>query len=511
MKPAMSRARVFVGLILLGLLPACNQSTFEIDPLCDACIDKACHNAEAMGVMQRHLATLDAPTAAQLVSRAEAHDGCAAQLPADAVESAYAHYAVAFFASDQPYARDRALRAVQIAASELDYRPHALHYLTTHKDAVMRDQVVVDAAKTTLVPLAETKDDVFGLLATVLPKNALQPLADMEETPARNALLAPRYADFDDETLRLRLLKQYVIAEWHMQASGSTMLPQFLELDWGMYPMPDGVDQLPASLNVKSVSVKGDEAKRRGEFVRDGFADEPMREANRHMQRIDLGPWLKTADQYRISAKAEVSVWPTDVSDACLAGDEACDKTPLAVVPANLDFTYRAYVGVETGAPKRSKDATENGATSKAMSLKVCNESKCVTLWDGKVTSAKSREKIAVTQGHDFYLLADVSGARLPVAGRLMARAVAGGSWQEVATLFAAAPSIYTPSVRANIDLSQVCSDKGKCTPEFQLRPSLRMARRDPAFTRYWGDTLELGSLNVDIQNRTSFQVYKSF
>jgi hypothetical protein len=114
-----------------------------------------------------------------------------------------------------------------------------------------------------------------------------------------------------------------------------------------------------------------------------------------------------------------------------------------------------------------------------------------------------------VTQGHDFYLWADIGDAKLPVAGRLMARAMPGATWQEVATFFGYAPLHYAPAVGANIDVSSVCRNMGKCELELQLRPSLRMARRDPSIRQYWGETLDLGKISLNIMNRTPQQIYR--
>ena len=102
---------------------------------------------------------------------------------------------------------------------------------------------------------------------------------------------------------------------------------------------------------------------------------------------------------------------------------------------------------------------------------------------------------------------ANLPGVTLPVACRLMARAGEGKVWQEVATFFSYAPQMYDVPVRGDISLGALCGKLGVCRLELQLRPSLRMARRDPRITRYWGATLELGQFSFDILNQTPEQM----
>ena len=61
--------------------------------------------------------------------------------------------------------------------------------------------------------------------------------------------------------------------------------------------------------------------------------------------------------------------------------------------------------------------------------------------------------------------------------------------------------------MRGDIALGDLCGRLGLCTLELQLRPSLRMARRDPRIARYWGATLELGKVTLDMKNLTPQQM----
>ena len=496
-------------LVSMAFFMGCDHENFSKDPLCATCIARACEESgEAREELLQHFASSEAPIQAQLLSRMEAYEGCPAKLDPETVSSLYRQYGASFFATTQPYVTPRALHAVEAIHADNPNASQAAAYLTHHLEAVRQDGAVLADVESKLLPLAEARDAVFSLLTVLLPTEKLAPLVALPQTEARDAALLAHYPDFDEET-RERLLKPYILGAWHIQSSGSTALPQYLELDWGMLPMPENVVRPVASLAVKSVTVRGEEAKKRGVFVRTAFEDAPLMRPDRHKKRVDLGAWLKQADSFRITANADISLWQKDVSSDCLSGKEGCEAAALATFPVKLDMTYRAYIGVDTGAPRRSKSAEENTATTRAMQLQICNETACTDIWDGKLVAQKNRVALDVTQGHDFYLLAQVGAAQLPVAGRLMARSIPGETWREVATFFSFAPSRYAPSVRANIDASTVCRNMGKCELELQLRPSLRMARRDPEIKQYWGETLELGRITLNIMNRTPQQIYR--
>ena len=91
-----------------------------------------------------------------------------------------------------------------------------------------------------------------------------------------------------------------------------------------------------------------------------------------------------------------------------------------------------------------------------------------------------------------------------------MARTGNGKVWREIATFFSYAPQTFDVPVRSDIELGELCGKPGNCKLELQLRPSLRMARRDPRIARYWGTTLELGTISLDIQNQTPEQISAS-
>ena len=498
---------ILIMLMICGV--GCNAERFMDDPLCGACIDRACGGSvEDMGQLKTHFSAAEKSIQAQLLSRLEAYSGCSSFVEPQVISDLYARYGAAFFAVSQPYLSERAVHAVDAMRQNSAIAAHAVAYLTQHIDAFRADESAFSRLESELLPLAEENEAIFASLCRFLPPEKLSSLIALPPTLKRDAALLPHYASLDAE-VRQRLLKPYILGEWHMQSSGSTALPQYLELDWGILPLPEDVAQPMAVVHVKSVSVSGEEAKKRGVYVRTAFEDVPMMLPDRHKKRVDLGAWLKTSDTYRVAAQAEIVLWPQDVAQDCIAGEETCTAQALATFPVKFDQSYRAYIGVDTGAPRRSKSNDDNEPTTRSMILKICNAQTCTGVWDKKLVPQKARVSLDVTQGHDFYLWADIGDAKLPVAGRLMARAMPGATWQEVATFFGYAPLHYAPAVRANIDVSSVCRNMGKCELELQLRPSLRMARRDPSIRQYWGETLDLGKISLNIMNRTPQQIYR--
>lgn len=500
---------LFCFSILMICVTGCKAERFVDDPLCGPCIDRACGGSvEDMGQLKTHFSNAEKALQAQLLSRIEAYSGCSSFVEPQAISELYARYGASFFAVSQPYVSERAVHAVEAMRQDGAGASHAVAYLTQHLEAFRADESAFSRLESELLPLAEENDVIFTSLCRFLPPEKLSSLIALSPTPERDAALLPHYASLDTE-VRQRLLKPFVLGKWHMQPSGSTALPQYLEFDWGILPLPDGVSQPAAAVRIKSVSVGGEEAKKRGVYVRTAFEDAPLTRPDRHKKRVDLSAWLKTSDTFRVAAQAEIALWPQDVSPDCLAGHDTCEAQALATFPVNLDQSYRAYIGVDTGAPRRSKSNDDNAPTTRSMILKICNEQTCTGVWEKKLVPQKARIPLDVTQGHDFYLWADIGDAKIPVAGRLMARAMPGATWQEVATFFGYAPLRYAPAVRANIDVSSVCRNMGKCELELQLRPSLRMARRDPSIRQYWGETLDLGKVSLNIMNRTPQQIYR--
>ena len=181
--------------------------------------------------------------------------------------------------------------------------------------------------------------------------------------------------------------------------------------------------------------------------------------------------------------------------------------TPVLTEPVVLDKSYRVFVGVETGSPNRVKQDNDNLKTKKSVQIEICNEESCIPVWkDGNKTKDRTG-KLAVHQGQNFYMNVMPGDADLPMASRLMARTGNNATWQEIAVFFAFAPQNYHVPVRADIFLGNLCSHQGDCKLELQLRPSLRMARRDPRFSKYWGATLELGTITLDMLDQTPQQM----
>ena len=490
------------------LLPACVQdASFETDALCEPCVRRAC--SEAMPGFEAHVRGLDAGDRAQMIAQMESHAGCFDRnaWAVEFADEAYAAHGASFWASNQPYYEIRAKRAFDAVEKGDAARDAAISYLSRYHEK-WRGTAAGGEFLTWAWEHVGEDDGLFGLLVLVADEEKLEYLCGLEATEVRNAALIYRWRDLGED-VRSRALGAWIYASWSMQSSGSSQLPQYLSLDWRKRPFPEGVPDFVSTLEVESIKIQNSEVRRGDWQAVSEFSWPMLREANTRHGRVDLQPWLTSADSYRISARATMKIWPADVPDdvaACQGKEGAC-VAPALEVPVVLDRTYRVFVGVETGAPHREKNDGVNKAAGKHLSLELCNAETCLPLWaDGKKTGDR-KTALSVRQGQDFYILARLPEMSLPLASRLMARTGEGKVWQEVATFFSYAPQMYDVPVRGDISLGALCGNIGMCKLELQLRPSLRMARRDPRISKYWGATLELGQVSLDILNQTPEQM----
>lgn len=488
----------------------CQQQVDDLqaDPECPSCVERICkagHDDE--GRFLKHAQALEPGQRAQIVARLESYQGCVDALawPLAMIDEAYETYGAAFYATSQAYYPDRAKRAIAEIEAKSARQKLAAAYLVKHLDS-WKDTVVQEQIEGSFDGQLES-EAVFSLFVALASPASIARLTELEPSPERDAALLMRWPIVDAAT-RERILAPYVSAQWSMQTSGSSQYAQYLALSWKLHVLPEDVPPFLSSIEVSSIRIDGNEAKRGERFARDSFVMDALQSPNVRNALVDLQAWLSTANTYRISAKAKIYGWTTDVDGACLVKAEGCSAEPLFSKNVDLDMMYRVFLGVDTGAPRRSRDKAQNAQTSKNLSLSLCNEASCQLIWtNGKAVNTQS---MSVTRGHDFYLRADEEGSPLPIAARLMARVGIGNIWQEVGAFFSFAPQHFTPPMRANIDLGDLCPKLGPCKLEFQLRPSLRMARQDPRIKEYWGDTLELGTATLDIKNLSPAQLWRS-
>ena len=484
------------------------QGSFTDNPVCPSCVVRACHSHDE--AFEPYLKSVSLADQAQIIARMEAESGCMERYPASSeiADRAYAAYGPAFFAPDQPWLETRGKRAFDQIIPPNPNHHEALAYLSSHVEqwqnlAWAREKI------SNLRTQVESSDDIFALVAQVADDAQLAELAALPPTEQRDAALIYRWKNLPDEA-RNRAIGAYVNAKWSLQTSGSAILPQYLSLDWRKLPLPQGVPDFVATLKLDSLKA-GKSTIKRGKWLKDtSFVWPPLRDPNVHHDRLNLQPWLSSASNYRVNAAASIAVWPDDAPLECLepADNASCDSSPIMTIPVVFDRSYRVFAGVETGAPHRSKSDADNKKTSDLLRLSLCNESECTEIWNGKKVSPSA--PIQVQQGHDFYLRFESPGATQPVAGRLMARQGEGKMWREIAAFFTFEPQGYDVPGRADIALGPLCGKTGACKLEMQIRPSLRMARRDPRITRYWGATLDIGKIALDIQNLTAQQLWES-
>lgn len=512
---ALARAEIGAFMRRLGLVvalslcfSACqsgNGCTFETDALCPTEIARACHQNK--GDLKAHFLTLNDGDKAQAIAQMEAIDGCVEvhSWVDDFADEAYRKFGAAFYHAQQPWHFARAKRALDDIEKKTERSHMAAEYLRHHKD----DEAGRAFLSQNLSRLVEHADDdaIFALLAEMGDAKVLEKLSAMDSTPERDKMLIVRWQELPKEVQK-RVLRAYMSVHWAIQSSGSSQLPQYLVLDWAKYALPEGTPDFVVALRVDSIKIKNDEVRRGQLYAAEAFKRAPLRDQGAHHIRFDLQPWLLNADTYRITARAHRTVWPANTPDSCFEDSTACQVEPLFEIDDSMDKTYRVFIGVDTGAPSRIKSDSLNAEAAKRIRLDLCNSDECIVLYDKKPISSKVIPKLTISQGHDFYIRAELSSSSSPVASRLMARTDVGKAWREIATFYANAPIYYPVAVRGDVDLGSLCGKMGACSLQLQLRPSLRMARRDPFIERYFGGTIDLGTVTLDIQNLTARQIW---
>ncbi len=485
-------------------LSSCNQpKTFAEDPFCASCIEHACKTADP--AFESYVSGLTSEDKAQMIALMEDHNHCfeVNSWATAMADEAYQTYGHAFYAPNQKMHERRIQRAFDEVIHDTPNRTAAVGYLKHHAESWKS----ASWAKEKITQLEERAeaDDIFELLVLCADSELLEKLTQMESTPARDGALMYRWQDLSEEYQK-RSLNAWISASWFMQQSGSAQLPQYLTLDWKRRPFPKGVPEMVATLKVESIKINNQEVKRKEWQAKDEFSWPPLTTANAHHGRVNLTPWLSSIDTYSIAAKAEMRIWPEKTSESCLNHEESCEDTPILSVPVILERRYKVYGGLETGMPRRNKSDSENAVTTKTLKFELCSQGRCQPIWDGKVIKDRG-EPLPVMLGEDFYIQGSLASADQAVAMRLMARSNTGQIWREIAIFFSNAPMVYDVPMRGDIDLGDLCTDMGKCKLEMELRPSLRMARRDPRISRYYGATLALGTITLDILNRTPEQI----
>ena len=485
--------RIFLSLAFIFAVAGCvRQAAFEADALCAQCVADACADASKHEALHAHFARQDAQMRAQLVAVMEATPGCDA-VPwfEQASREAYLGAAAAFYGADQP------MIAARVAHALRDVREGrnpdlAVGYLARH----VEEWKPLFAAE--FAEIAATPSDVtLPILVRGATADELERISESEaeDRAAIDRALLLRWPELP-ETVRARVLSPYISFAWHLQASGSSQLPQYLALDWAVTPLPQGVPEFTAKVRVDSIKVGGKEAKRGDVLARDAVATDSLHGPGARHARVDLQPWLTSADAFRITADATLEIRRNGAGS---------DDAPDVSLDAGFDRQYRVFAGMETGAPSRIKDDATNDETTKSLAVRLCNAEGCEGLWENGRAKKGHAKEIRVVQGEDLYI--ELRGAHQPLAVRLMARSGQGKAWREVAAGYGYAPTAWDVPVRADVWTGDLCSKTGPCRLDLQLRPSLRMARRDPRIQQYWGATLDFGTIELDIQNLTPEQI----
>ncbi|MGI5830872.1 MAG: hypothetical protein ACOX8U_12025 [Bradymonadia bacterium] len=398
---------------------------------------------------------------------------------------------------------------------------------------------------------AQSMIDVFLSIKT--PK-MLEYLENIELTAeSRDAFL--KHWPIFSNARQAELLSEIVNARWFMQASGSSQLPQYLGLLVQRFEAPE-MEDFVMRVFVESVSVNGRKLRRHGEALAKNFEIAAFKKADAAYILEDLQPWLTVADWVRINAKAELVLFRADAPAQCygltadaapnvvapnsdeeeleqaegedekseLEGEgaeeaptelslgELCQNAVIHRHPVVRDFSYRVFQGVETGSPRRSRDESKNKESATKLVISLCNSEQCVELWSGK--QDKTPQKLSVDYSKDLYLrITSSDKMENAFAARLVARTASmpNAVWEEVASAFSHSTMSEALPLRAELNVQKLCPSTGTCALSFQLRPSLRMARKDPRIANYQGATIDLRPVNLEIKTAANSKVWEEF
>lgn len=424
-----------------------------------------------------------------------------------------------------------------------------IEYLTKYYTKLSAEQqtLLFDALKTAPQTL------MIESFSRINTPQMLEYLETIELTPSNRTTFL-KYWPIFSQTRQADLLSDIVNATWFMQPSGSTQLGQYLGLLVQRFDAPE-MQPFILRIFVESISIDGKKIKHQGKPLAEAFSLPPLLEPDAAYLLKDLTPWLSVSAWYRIQAKAELVLFRADAPVQCYAQeapkptinnvvpeimdetaneeeqvqqeetddeedlptkptlDELCAKAVIHRHPVVRDFSYRVFLGVETGSPRRLKNEAENKTAAGKLTLALCNNETCVTVWDGKAN--KEKQTLNVDYSKELFLLTTSTQNPMPTpfAARLLGRTptMPNGVWEEIASAFAYSPMQSALPVRTRVDVRELCPATGPCTLNLQLRPSLRMARMDPRIKDYQGATIDLSPVVLQIQTAANSRVWSEF
>jgi hypothetical protein len=327
---------------------------------------------------------------------------------------------------------------------------------------------------------------------------------------------------------RDHLMRRWLDAQWWMQKAGSIGQPQTLlaEVRWRGVAMPPPFTGSALYVRALSVTLEDLQAKKPApvEVALDGAEARALIGAAlltdpTHWQRtLDLQAVLKAKGAYKVAAALELVVLPPDARDAADVIDPntgALSDTwrAQALWSRRVElgpFTYKVFLGTDSGEPKTTRDAKLGRALQQRLALTLRAPSGDIPLRaDGK--AAKHPAKTPYPFTHTPNAALDVS-LTSPLEMHLAFRLYGTNPDDPKATAHDLGGGLLLQgetAARWPVNLSAACPAAGACKVNLRLRASLKTARSDPRVDHYWGDPVELGTLLLDVTNSGDGQQWR--
>lgn len=342
-------------------------------------------------------------------------------------------------------------------------------------------------------------------------------------TPARlltliEARLMKQWRALPEDARTFFMLRQWLEARWVMHKSGSItqLQPLMLEVKWKGFDLPGPLADSVLWMRALTVTVD-DWQKRKHEPEEAILPDGPARdllgahifdEPTHWRRAVNMQPILKEKGIYKIAAAVELVLLPAEARGQVLTDDTGAlaqswrDKALWSHTKTLPTFTYKTYLGVDSGSPKTMREPKIGRQITQRLDVRLRTESGEVILREagknkkhGASTVYPYRHAVGnvlvleATGAIDTHLSFRLHGLPnndpklewMDLGGGVLMEGDTDGVWP--------------------VNLSPVCPLVGRCKVALRLRASLKTARPDPRIDKYWGDNVELGVLDFEISN----------
>lgn len=232
---------------------------------------------------------------------------------------------------------------------------------------------------------------------------------------------------------------------------------------------------------------------------------------------IDLAPVTNKNGRWQLAGKLEVALLPAEARGAQLtddAGELTLEWRQRALYLGERplrEFTYRLYLNPESGLPERDQSKEARTRVTQNVELELELEApdgtlQQVALHKGGKRQEDGRSGLRARHGRRAHLVVSAIGdpaSDLAVRVQARTRDMPPEAWHDLGQGIVRRDDLW-PSMhpaRIPIDLGPVCRETGPCRIALRLRDSLLVGRTDARIQSYWGHTLELGIVELDLDN----------